>query len=79
MKVSKLRARIILTDTLDMLSPDPGVRDRFMEAVERQQCIVHPLNVPVWGPLETQRMLLTGRSASKSRRSGGRLCWMASG
>lgn len=50
MKVSKLRARIILTDTLDMLSPDPGVRDRFMEAVERQQCIVHPLNVPVWGP-----------------------------
>jgi DNA-binding XRE family transcriptional regulator len=50
MKVSKLRARIILTDTLDMMSPDPGVRDRFMEAIERQQCIVHPLNVPVWGP-----------------------------
>jgi DNA-binding XRE family transcriptional regulator len=50
MKVSKLRARIILTDTLDMLSPDPDVRDRFMEAIERQQCIVHPLNVPVWGP-----------------------------
>ena len=52
MKVSKLRARIILTDTLDMLSPDPGVRDRFMEAIERQQCIVHPLNVPAWGPAE---------------------------
>lgn len=50
MKVSKLRARIILTDALDMLSPDPGVRDRFMEAIERQQCIVHPLNMPVWGP-----------------------------
>ena len=52
MKVSTLRARIILTDTPDMMSPDPGVRDRFMEAVERQQCIVHPLNVPVWGPAE---------------------------
>jgi len=52
MKVSKLRARIILTDTLDMLSPDPGVRDRFIEAIDRQQCIVHPLNVPVWGPAE---------------------------
>jgi DNA-binding XRE family transcriptional regulator len=50
MKVSKLRARIILTDTPEMLSPDPDVRDRFMEAIERQQCIVHPLNVPVWGP-----------------------------
>ena len=50
MKVSTLRARIILTDTLDMLSPDPDVRDRFMEAIERQRCIVHPLNVPVWGP-----------------------------
>jgi len=52
MKVSTLRARIILTDTPDMMSPDPGVRDRFMEAIERQQCIVHPLNVPVWGPAE---------------------------
>jgi DNA-binding XRE family transcriptional regulator len=51
-KVSTLRARIILTDTLDMLSPDPGVRDRFMEAIERQQCIVHPLNVPTWDPAE---------------------------
>jgi DNA-binding XRE family transcriptional regulator len=45
MKVSKLRAQIIVTDTLDMLSPDTGVRDGFMEAIERQQCIVHPINM----------------------------------
>jgi DNA-binding XRE family transcriptional regulator len=65
MKVSKLRARIILTDTLDMLSPDPGVRDRFMEAVERQQCIVHPLNVPVWGPAEGAEGDAAGREISQ--------------
>jgi len=46
MKVSKLRAQIIVTDTLDMLSPDAAVRDGFMEAIERQQCIVHPVNMP---------------------------------
>lgn len=46
MKVKRLRAQIIVTDTLDMLSPDPGVRDGFMEAIERQQCIVHPVNMP---------------------------------
>ena len=52
MKVSKLRAQIILTDTFDMLSPDPDVRDGFMEAIERQQCIVHPVNMPPRGPAE---------------------------
>jgi DNA-binding XRE family transcriptional regulator len=46
MKVSRLRAQMIVTDTLDMLSPDTGIRDRFMEAIERQQCIVHPVNMP---------------------------------
>jgi DNA-binding XRE family transcriptional regulator len=46
LKVSKLRAQIIVTDTLDMLSPDPGVRDGFMEAIERQHCIVHPVSMP---------------------------------
>ena len=46
LKVSKLRAQIIVTDTLDMLSPDAAVRDGFMEAIERQQCIVHPVNMP---------------------------------
>jgi DNA-binding XRE family transcriptional regulator len=65
LKVSKLRARIILTDTLDMLSPDPGVRDRFMEAIERQQCIVHPLNVPVWGPAEDAGGDVAGREMSQ--------------
>jgi DNA-binding XRE family transcriptional regulator len=46
LKVSKLRVQIIVTDTLDMLSPDAAVRDGFMEAIERQQCIVHPVNMP---------------------------------
>ena len=46
LKVSKLRAQIIVTDTLDMLSPDAAVRDGFMEAIERQQCIVHPVSMP---------------------------------
>jgi DNA-binding XRE family transcriptional regulator len=46
LKVSKLRAQIIVTDTLDMLSPDAAIRDGFMEAIERQQCIVHPVNMP---------------------------------
>jgi DNA-binding XRE family transcriptional regulator len=45
LKVSKLRAQIIVTDTLDMLSPDAVVRDGFMEAIERKQCIVHPVNL----------------------------------
>jgi DNA-binding XRE family transcriptional regulator len=65
MKVSKLRARIILTDTLDMLSPDPDVRDRFMEAIERQQCIVHPINMPAWGPAEGAGGDVAGREMSQ--------------
>jgi DNA-binding XRE family transcriptional regulator len=52
MKVSKLRAQIIVTDTLDMLSPDLDVRDGFMEAIERQQCIVHPVNMTLQRPAE---------------------------
>jgi DNA-binding XRE family transcriptional regulator len=47
LKVNKLRAQIIVTDTLEMLSPDQSVRDNFMEAIERQQCIVHPVNMPL--------------------------------
>jgi DNA-binding XRE family transcriptional regulator len=46
LRVSKLRAQIIVTDTLDMLSLDAAVRDGFMEAIERKQCIVHPVNTP---------------------------------
>jgi DNA-binding XRE family transcriptional regulator len=45
MRVSKLRAQIIVTDTLGMLSPDASARNDFMEAIERQQCIVHPINM----------------------------------
>jgi DNA-binding XRE family transcriptional regulator len=47
LKVNKLRAQIIVTDTLEMLSADQSVRDNFMEAIERQQCIVHPVNMPL--------------------------------
>jgi DNA-binding XRE family transcriptional regulator len=46
LRVSKLRAQIIVTDTLGMLSPEANARNDFMEAIERQQCIVHPINVP---------------------------------
>jgi DNA-binding XRE family transcriptional regulator len=49
LKVSRLRVQIIVTDTLGMLSPVQSVRDNFMEAIERQQCIVHPVNMPVRG------------------------------
>jgi DNA-binding XRE family transcriptional regulator len=65
MKVSKLRAQIIVTDTLDMLSPDPDVRDGFMEAIERQQCIVHPLNMPTWGPAEDAEVDAAGGEMSQ--------------
>jgi hypothetical protein len=51
-KVSRLQAQIIVTGTLDMLSPDPDVRDGFMEAIEREQCIVHPINMPPRGPAD---------------------------
>jgi DNA-binding XRE family transcriptional regulator len=65
MKVSKLRAQIILTDTLDMLSPDPDVRDGFMEASERQQCIVHPINIPPRAPAEGAGGDVAGREMSQ--------------
>jgi len=64
-KVSKLRAQIILTDTLDMLSPDPDIRDGFMEAIERQQCIVHPLNMPPRSPAEGAEGDVAGREMSQ--------------
>jgi DNA-binding XRE family transcriptional regulator len=64
-KVSKLRAQIILTDTLDMLSPDTDVRDGFMEAIERQQCIVHPLNIPARGLAEGAGGDVAGREISQ--------------
>jgi len=65
MKVSKLRAQTIVTDTLDMLSPVPGIRDGFMEAIERQQCIVHPVNMPPKPPAEGAEGDATGREMSQ--------------
>ena len=65
MKVSKLRAQMIVTDTLDMLSPDPGIRDGFMEAIERQQCIVHPVNMPPKRPVEGAQGEATRREMSQ--------------
>ena len=50
LKVNKLRAQIIVTDNLEMLSPDQGVQDNFMEAIERQQCIVHPVSMRLGSP-----------------------------
>jgi len=65
MRIGKLRAQIIVTDTLDMLSPDPDVRDEFMEAIERQQCIVHPVNMPPRGPAEGAEGDAAGREISQ--------------
>jgi DNA-binding XRE family transcriptional regulator len=65
MKVSKLRAQMIVTDTLDMLSPDPGIRDGFMEAIERQQCIVHPVNMPPKRPAEGAQRDAAGSEMSQ--------------
>jgi DNA-binding XRE family transcriptional regulator len=65
MKVSKLQAQMIVTDTLGMLSPDPGIRDGFMEAIERQQCIVHPVNMPPERPAEGALGDAAGREMSQ--------------
>jgi hypothetical protein len=45
-KISDLDAQIVLTETLDMISPDPQTRDGLMMAIERSQCIVHPITTP---------------------------------
>jgi hypothetical protein len=45
-KAASLGAQIILTGSLDMISPDPDTRDDLMMALERAECIVHPLNTP---------------------------------
>jgi hypothetical protein len=46
MKASNLKVQIILTDSLDMISTDQDALDNFMEAIERHQCIVHPIRTP---------------------------------
>jgi DNA-binding XRE family transcriptional regulator len=71
LKVNKLRAQIIVTDTLEMLSPDQGVRDNFMEAIERQQCIVHPVNMPLSSPATDT----PGQAASQTTRRPPRRQW----
>jgi hypothetical protein len=39
-------AQIILTGSLDMISPDQNTQDDLMMALEKSECIVHPLNAP---------------------------------
>jgi hypothetical protein len=39
-------AQIILTGSLDMISPNQDTRDDLIMALERAECIVHPLNTP---------------------------------
>lgn len=41
-----LDVHIILTGTLDMISPDQDSRDGLLAAIERTRCIVHPVSVP---------------------------------
>jgi hypothetical protein len=50
LKINRLKAQIIVTDSLDMISADQEVRDNFMEAIERNQCIVHPISMPLRRP-----------------------------
>jgi hypothetical protein len=39
-----LNPQIILTSTLDMISPDPDTRDDLMMTMERAEYIIHPVN-----------------------------------
>jgi hypothetical protein len=43
-KAISLNPQIILTSTLDMISPDPDTRDDLMMTMERAECIIHPVN-----------------------------------
>jgi hypothetical protein len=43
-KAIGLKPQIILTSTLDMISPDPHTRDDLMMTMERAECIIHPVN-----------------------------------
>lgn len=45
-KAASLGAQIILTGSLDMISADQDTRDELMMALERAECIIHPLNTP---------------------------------
>ena len=43
-KAIGLKPQIILTSTLDMISPDQDTRDDLMMTMERAECIIHPVN-----------------------------------
>ena len=45
-KAIGLRPQIILTGTLDMISPDQDTRDDLMMSLERAECIIHPVSTP---------------------------------
>jgi hypothetical protein len=45
-KAASHGAQIILTGTLDMISPDQTTRDDLMMALERTECIIHPVGAP---------------------------------
>jgi hypothetical protein len=45
-KAMDLGPHIILTGTLDMISPDQKTRDDLMMFLERAECIVHPISTP---------------------------------
>jgi hypothetical protein len=40
-------AQIIMTDTLDMISPDQAARDELLTDLERARCILQPVTPPV--------------------------------
>jgi hypothetical protein len=58
-ELSDLGAHIILTETLDMVSPDQDTRDGVLAAIERSRCIVHPVTSP--------RRAATGTSSDRHR------------
>jgi hypothetical protein len=45
MQVNELRIQIIITGSLDMISPDQSIRDDLMATIERSQCIVQPVEM----------------------------------
>jgi hypothetical protein len=42
-KAIGLKPQIILTSTLDMISPNQDTRDDLMMTMERAECIIHPV------------------------------------
>ncbi len=43
-RLDNMRAQIIVTGTLEMISPDQDTRDGLLAAIERSRCIVHPVS-----------------------------------